>query len=451
MAGSVDRASALDMMELATDFGPVPMQVGAVLVFEAGTGLDARAVRDVLAARTCGIPRLRQRLMRAPPGCGRPVWVDDTRFDVSQHIAEVSCSPPGDEAALLQVAADLVSSPLPAGRPPWAATLVTGLADQAPALIVVFHHVLADGMGGLAVLASLVDGAVPGDDGALCAGPVDFPRPAPSSRQLAADAAGSRLRAVRHLARAPAQLRDALSELRPRATGRASRCSLNRPVGARRKFAVTRAELAQVRAAGRDCDGTVNDVVLAAVGDALTALLASRGERADRFVVSVPVSGRGQATAVQLGNQVGIIPVPLPTAGSLTDRVRVIAEVTRRRKTQARGASAALFAPTFRLLAALGVLRWLSEHQDLVTTFVTNLRGPDAPVWFAGAKVREVIPLNAVTGNVTVAFAVMSYSAVLTVTVIADADAVPDVGLLAAALQSALDRLALNRVPAPDV
>jgi len=143
--------------------------------------------------------------------------------------------------------------------------------------------------------------------------------------------------------------------------------------------------------------------------------------------------------------------VPLPTAGPLRDRIRVIAQVTRQRKTQAKGASAALLAPAFRLLAALRVLRWFSERQRLVTTFVTNLRGPDAPVWFAGAKVREIIPLNVVAGNVTVAFGVLSYAGQLTVTVIADADAVPDVSLLAGALQNALSRLGMNRVPAGNV
>jgi len=436
-AATLDRASGLDMMELATDVGPVPLQVGAILVLEGGTGLDAGRIRDVLAARVCGIPRLRQRLMRAPRGCGRPVWVDDPGFEVSRHLDEVRCPQPGDEAALLRVAAGLVTRPLPADRPRWAATVVTGLAGASIALIVVFHHVLADGMGGLAVLANLVDGA-PSPARA------DFPRRAPSWRQLALDAASTRLRTVGHITDAPARLRDALAELRPGTTHRASRCSLNQPVGTGRQFAVARTELARVRAAAHEAGGTVNDVVLAAVSEALTALLAARGEQAGHLVASVPVSGRGQATAAQLGNQVGVIPVPLPTAGSTPDRIRAIAAVTRQRKTEARGASAAVLAPAFRLLGALGMLRWFSEHQHFVTTFVTNLRGPDAPVWFAGAKVREVIPLNVVAGNVTVAFAVLSYAGTLGVSVLADADAVPDLRVLADALQSALTALVLR-------
>ncbi len=190
MKSELDRASGLDMMELATDVGPVPMQVGAILVLDGETSLGASQVRAVLADRACGIPRLRQRLVSAPLGCGRPVWVDDPGFNMSRHVAEASCPAPGDEPALLGVAADLVTRPLPNDRPLWAATLVTGLAGRASAMIVVFHHVLADGMGGLAVLASLIDGAP-------VAAPAEFPQPAPSARALAADAARERLRAVR--------------------------------------------------------------------------------------------------------------------------------------------------------------------------------------------------------------------------------------------------------------
>ncbi len=218
----IERASALDMMELASDFGPLPLQVGAILVSGSGESLAVGEVRDALADRICAIPRLRQQLVSAPPGCGRPVWVDDPEFDVAGHVHEVGCSPPGDEDALLRAAAGVVTVPLPPGQPLWSATIVTGLAGDACAVIVVFHHVLADGMGGLAVLASLVDGAVHAPQ-------QNFPRAKPSTRRLAVDAAVSRVRVLAHLGRVPARLRDALAELRPGATPRAPRCSLNRP------------------------------------------------------------------------------------------------------------------------------------------------------------------------------------------------------------------------------
>jgi diacylglycerol O-acyltransferase / wax synthase len=327
-----------------------------------------------------------------------------------------------------------VTHPLPPDQPLWSATLVTGLEGDACALIVVFHHVLADGMGGLAVLANLVDG-VAGPP------PTAFPRPKPSWRRLAHDAAVGRLHTLAHVTRVTARLRDALGELRPGANPRAPRCSLNRPVGSGRRFGVARADLAQLRSVGHDHGGTVNDVVLAAVSRALNSLLARRGERVDHVVVSVPVSGRTEATVAQLGNQVGVIPVTLPTSGRPLDRLASIADATREHKTGTRGASAALLAPVFRVLSTLGALRWLIERQHLVTTFVTNLRGPDAPVSFLGSIVSEVVPLNAVTGNVAVAFAVLSYAGTITMTVTVDVDSAPDSGILVDALQNELDAL----------
>jgi len=215
-------------MELASDFGPLPLQVGAILVSGSGERLAVGEVRDALADRVCAIPRLRQQLVLTRPGCGRPVWVDDPGFDVARHVHQVARSPPGDEDALLRAAAGVVAVPLPPGQPLWSATIVTGPGD-ACAVIVVFHHVLADGMGGLV---------------------------RPSTRRLAADAAVSRARVLAHLGRAPARLRDALAELRPGAIARAPCCSLNRPVGTRRRFGVVRADLAQVRSAGRALGGT---------------------------------------------------------------------------------------------------------------------------------------------------------------------------------------------------
>ena len=120
----IERASAIDMMELASDFGPLPLQVGAILVSRSGESLAVGEVRDALADRICAIPRLRQQLVSAPPGCGR-LWVDDPEFDVARHVHEVACSPPGDQDALLRAAA---VPPLARSRVPWLPTM-----GQAPA------------------------------------------------------------------------------------------------------------------------------------------------------------------------------------------------------------------------------------------------------------------------------------------------------------------------------
>ena len=300
--------------------------------------------------------------------------------------------------------------------------------------MVVFHHVLADGIGGLAVLARLVDG-IPVESDRF------FPHPPPLTRDLFADALRSRARVVARLPATWGRLRDAAAELGGGGSPRAPRCSLNRPIGIRRALAVAHADLGAVQAAAHAQGGTVNDVVLTAVTGALRTLLADRGERVDRLVISMPVSARRRAAVAELGNRVGVIPVGVPTTGEPTRRLAAVVRITRRRKTAAPGSSAALLAPMFRTLAKAGVFGWFIDRQRRVNTFVSNVRGPEHRLAFLGAPVIDVIPVPMIAGNVTVAFAALSYAGRLVVTVVADPGRCPDLPTVAHALQRELDLL----------
>lgn len=266
-----------------------------------------------------------------------------------------------------------------------------------------------------------------------------FPVPAPRVTALAADAWASR---ARHLARLPAAVRtigQGLAELGgARPPPRLAPTSLNRPTGPRRRLDLIASDLAAAHDRAHGCGGTINDLILAAVAGALRELLASRGETLETVTVSVPVSARRQATGGQLGNQVGAMPVALPTAGSLAARVTRIAAVTRERKRGAPGTSATVLGPLFRLLAPTGLLRWLFNRQRLVHTFATNMHGPAQPLTFAGAPVRAVIPIPNTTGNVPVTFGALSYAGTLWLTVLSDPARLPDVSVLTAALRREL-------------
>ena len=430
----IDRVSADDLVSLATDVGAAPMQVGAVLVLGAGAEFDERRARTAIEERIQAVPRLRQLLVTAPLGCGRPLWVDDVGFAIDDHVRSVVCPAPGDEDALLGLAAEVIGMRLPPDRPLWRLTVVSGLEGGGTALIVAFHHVLADGIGGLAVLANLVDGSGTEPD-------TEFPRPTPDDAALALDAARARLASLAHLPASWRRVRAAITQLRPGAAAHAARCSLNQPTGRRRRFAVVRADLDQVRRVAHAHSATVNDVVLTAVAAALHTLLASRGESVDRFVVSVPVSARRHASATELGNQTGVVPIEVPATGAVTGRIEAIAATTSAAKATPSAASTAVLGPMFRLLARLGIFRWFIDRQRLVHTFVTNLRGPDEQLRFLGAPIVDVIAIAVVTGNVTVSFAVLSYAGTLDITVIADPDACPDLDTLRTALQDELDQL----------
>ncbi|MFI9846654.1 wax ester/triacylglycerol synthase domain-containing protein [Nonomuraea sp. NPDC051941] len=425
----VDRASTGDLFNLAVDIGPVPMQVGACLILDTGPGFELTHARRLIAERVGAVPRLRQRLVPTPPGCGRPLWIDDPAFDLDRHLHVTTCPPPGDEGALLDLAAAVISRPLAASRPLWSMTLVTGLTGDRIGMIVCFHHVLADGVGGLVVLGCLVDG-VPAPTARA------FPVPAPPLRRIAADAWSARLRALTRLPHTWRAVKRAAAEVG--APQRSAICSLNAPAGGNQRLVAVTAKLDDVRRFAHAHGGTVNDAVLAAITGAVRTLLAHRGESVPDLVVSIPVSARTSATAARLGNQVGVMPVRLPTGGGLAHRLERIATITRARKSETPGVSAPWLARVGRMLARIHMMGWLLNHQHLIHTAVTNLRGPEEPLFFNGVRVRTIIPIALARGNVTIAFSVLSYTGILTITTVADAERVTDLPHLTRALHDEL-------------
>lgn len=441
----VDRVSAEDMMSLDADIGSAPMQVGAILMLSTEAGEDPVSLLDTLALRIGAVPRLRQRLVTVPFGCGRPIWTDDSGFDPAHHLVVIACPAPGGEEAVLNIAAEMLVTPLSQDRPLWSAKLITGVSQDRTALVFIFHHVLTDGIGGLAVLEAL---AATEEDGW---GGRREPETPGSALHLAIDAARSRFNA---LARLPAALRTALrtaaagaSELRPMGKTRAARTSLNRPTGPQRTLAVLHCEVEEVKTAAHLQGATVNDLILAAVSTALHRLMLGRGEYVEEFVISVLFSARRHTSVTYLGNRSGIIPVRVPAVGPAKTQLAALAATMRIAKQQPPGASAALIGPISRTLARLGAYRFFIDHQHLVHTFVTNLRGPEHALVIAGRPVTGIIPVGAISGNVTVAFAVLSYAGVLTITTIADPETCPDLTRLHEELARALHALTVTGPP----
>jgi WS/DGAT/MGAT family acyltransferase len=435
MSEAIDRASATDVAFLAMDRGAVPQQFGAILVLEGAP--DLPGVQALIAGRISAVPRLRQRLVRVPPGCGRPIWIDDRGFDIGHHVREVRCPYPGDEQALLDLTAEIVTRRLPASRPLWSAILITGLADGTAALVVILHHVLADGLGGLAVLANLTDQVTAQQA-------LSTPRRPPTASRLAVDAMRGRLHALSRLPGAWRQLRTAMSAGGGWAPTRATPCSLVRRTGPRRRFGTVRTDVAPLRTAAHRHGATVNDAVLVAVAGALHRVLQSRGESVGRFAVAVPVAGRRSASAGSLGNQVAPLLVTVSGTGDRADRVRDVAAQVRAGRENATGPPPiALVGPVFRLAAALGGYRWYMNHQHRLHTLVSHVRGPQRSITFGGAAVRAIIPVGVgEAGNVTTGFEVLSYAGTLTVTAVVDPDRFPDLSTLTGALRAELAALA---------
>ena len=415
------------------DTGGVPEQFGVVLGLDPDYVPDLPHVREVIAERVSAVPRLRQRLVRPPLGCGGPIWVDDGAFDIRNHVRAVPCRPPGDEQAVLDTAMEAVETPLPRDAPLWAAIFVTDPDQGGAALVVVLHHVLADGVGGLDVLANLVDeGATPSV--------APFPRPGPTARLLARDALASRLAALRGAPRSWRLLRTAMTAgggLRP---PKAAPCSLVRRTGPTRRVSVVRADLETLRAAAHRHGATTNDAVLVAVAGALHRVLEARGEALDAFAVTVPVSGRSE-DGQTLGNQVSPLLVSVPGVGYVGKRLALVAADMRAHKAAAKGpAPIALLGWLFRPMARIGLYRWYMNHQHRLHTLVSHVRGPSFPVTFDGARITTATPIaTAEGGNITAYFEALSYAGVLTVAALVDADHFPDLDRLVAGLQAELD------------
>ena len=422
-----ERLSGDDLMALASD-GTVRMQVGAVLFLRVPAGWSPESLLAALAARVLTVPRLRQRLVRLPLGLGRPIWQEVPGFRPEGHLAVTGCA--GGRQGVLQLAADLLVAPLPADRPLWTARLVTDLATDEAALVIVLHHVLADGMAALATLQQLANETA----GAL-------PRPQltalPSRIALLDDNVRGRLAGLREIPGRLARLAAAVAVLRSRGTP-AARTSLNRPTGTRRRLTVVECDLAEARAAAHAAGATVNDLALAVIAEGFAALAATRGEELEHVVVSVPVSARRAAEAGTMGNQVGVLPLSIPAMGGRTERLRTIAELTARAKQLPPAASSAILGPGFRWLARLGLFRWFTNRQRLVHTFASNLRGPAEPIRLGGLEVTRIVPLSVTTGNIAVAFGTFSYAGELSIVVTSDPDLIPDLDGLRSALDAAL-------------
>jgi hypothetical protein len=389
--------------------------------------VDPENLRRTIAERVCAVPRLRQLVRPTVPRSRHLVWAPDPQFAIENHLSVAACPPPGDDQALLRLAAAEAGAALPRDRPLWRAVQVTGMPYRGDAVIIVLHHAVADGVGGLTVLTQLADPP----DGRRT-NEVD-PTRSPSGQD---DSALRQSQVPTGAASGPPPRRG------PR---RRRTSSLNRPIGPRR-LAVATAPLRSVVEAAHRSSVTVNDLLLVAVADALGTVLAAQGEQLGSVVVSVPVSQRPGTPTGALGNRVGVMPVRVPSQGPLSERVHEVAATTRRRATSARrtgrlGPSQILTGPVFGLLRRLGLFRWFIDHQRLVDTFVTNVHGPQQPLSLLGVPVAAITPASPIAGNVTVGFTAFSYAGTLSVTVVADAGRWPDPRPIAAALGRALDRV----------
>jgi len=217
--------------------------------------------------------------------------------------------------------------------------------------------------------------------------------------------------------------------------------SFNHPTGPHRRLSLVEVPADTVIRAAHRRGVTVNDIVLTAVAEAMGATLAERDEHVDSLVLSVPYSERSSAQATALGNETGVVPFRIPLDVDVHARLEAVARLSRDQRSRPRAASAAPLGVAFRGRAGLGALQWFVNHQRLVNSFVTNVRGPATPWQFCGCTVSRLVPIAVTPGNVAVTFDVLSYAGTLGITVVTDPEVVPDDTPLVAHLRAGLASL----------
>ncbi len=457
----MDRLSPLDAEFLHLEDGIAHMHIAGVSVFE-GPPPSVEDLEELVRAKLHLIPRYRQRVRSVPLELGRPVWVDDPDFDLSNHLRQVPLPAAGDDAALSRLMGELMSEPLDRERPLWETVLVEGLPEGRWSLILKVHHCMVDGVSGVALLAVLLD---VDRDVAL---PVPEPwRPEPDPSAVArvvnawtglvgdagalarrlpgllADPVGS-VRSLTHTGQGLVRFGRHLSTTEP--------LSIEGSIGPTRTWAHSSVSLADVKTIRNAFGGTVNDVVLGAVSGGYRELLLSRGEDPDAAVVRtlVPVSVRGEGGEGVLDNRVSAILCELPV--HLADPVERLAYV-RGQMADLKGSHMAEAGDALMTLGVLAPPMLLETGSRLavrlmhqlpqrsVNTVTTNVPGPQLPLYCLGREMLEYRPYVPISHGVRVGTAILSYNGHLAFGVTGDRDTAPDVGLLAIAIAAGVDEL----------
>jgi diacylglycerol O-acyltransferase len=455
-----DRLTALDSTFLhLEDNSTAHMHVASVMVFE-GAAPTPQELVDHVVSRLHLVPRYRQRLAFIPYGQGRPVWADDPHFNPRYHIRHTALPKPADEDALKQLAGRLFSQRLDRSKPLWEIWLVERMAGERFALIAKTHHALVDGISGVDITTVLFDTAP--DPVPSSRPPLPWTaKPLPGQAKLLGEALRERTtmpteiaRGARRLLRAPkravTQVADGLSSIGATAIAGVKAPAPDSPfnvdIGPHRRYTFLDADLDQFKAIKDSLGGTLNDVVLAAVSLALGRYLRRQGiDTTDlELKAMVPVSIRADSDRGALGNQVAAMWAPLPVGvENAAECLQQIARAMEDLKAsgQAVGAQVLTNLAGFAPPTILSQAARLQARQRFFNLVVTNVPGPQFPLYVLGRRLRVLYPVVPLARRQALGIAVMSYDGHLGFGLLGDFDALPELDSIAVDLKRAIASL----------
>lgn len=461
-----------------------PMHLGSLAVFRTPrNGFSYESLLSLVEQRLVLVPRYRQKVRELAFGLARPVWVDDSDFDITYHIRRSALPKPGSDEQLHDLVARLTSRPLDRTRPLWEMYLVEGLSKNRFAIFTKSHSALVDGEKSLEIGQVILDAS---KSPPAMAEELWMPAREPRESALVFDAIteliaspSEGLEVLRGAAKGAAGIAGGalgaagkvLSAVRTAAQV-APTSPLNAPISRNRRFAVAKTELSDYRKIHTRFECSINDVVLAVVTGALRNWLLSRGEpvtasstvramvpmsvyvsdqRAGYDEYTDRITGDHETDAEQdtdsaQASEVSSFLIDLPV-GELNAVVRLshIAHATEAHAKQSPGVTAHTlmrisgFAPAS--LHAMGARAGSRLSQRLFNLIITNAPGPQFPLYVGGARMLEMFPVSPLFENQALSIGLTSYDGFVCFGLNADRGAMPDVDVITSLLFEALEEL----------
>jgi diacylglycerol O-acyltransferase / wax synthase len=463
----LDRLTAVDASFLHQEGPNSHMHIGGVTILE-GPPPSMGEFLEHIRRRLHVVPRYRQKLAYTALDSGRPVWIDDPSFNLEYHIRHTALPTPGRWGQLQDLTARIFSQQLDRSKPLWEMWLIEGLEENRFALISKTHHSLIDGIAGVDLATILFDLSPappppvlprkawkphdePGAATLLTAGLLGAAR---AGVALADGAVEALLHPERALHRAR-EVAEGIGEIVWAGLNPAPETPLNVPIGPHRRFVGVTARLDDFKAVKNAFGGTVNDVVLAVVAGALRTFLISRGGRTEGVELRalVPVSVRTERDELGGGNRIVVMRGPLPVyVADAINRLRFVTQAMAglKESKQALGAEVIAGAQNFAPPTILAQASRLNFSTRLFNLIVTNVPGPQFPLYVLGREMLQAIPVAFLPENHALAIAIMSYNGQMNFGLLGDFDALPDIDAVGESIAEELSTLLeLAREQAP--
>ncbi|MCP3422758.1 WS/DGAT/MGAT family O-acyltransferase [Nocardioides pinisoli] len=457
-----DRLRPRDLAILAAESPTTPMHNATVEIFDPGeSGFDHDRLVQLIADRIAFVPRYRQRLQSVPGRLANPSWVDDEGFDLGYHVRRSALPRPGSIDQLRELVARIASRPLDRTRPLWECYFVEGLEHGRVALLTKSHQILVDGREtvdiGQVLLDTSPDSSTLGHDDdwhpSRPAGPVTAALHAVTDNLESPRTLWMTTRSnAESLARAASASGARVAEVANALAGRGPVHStpVHRRLSQQRRFVTVRTDLSDYRVIREVHGGTVNDVILATLAGGFRGWLMARAEslgglKTIKAIVPMSVID-DELEPTSLGTQITGHLVNLPIGEpSPVVRLHQVSYDLRAHRDNGRNVSArrlsgiAGFAPT--TFHALGARLATAELRRGFHVSITNVPGPQFPLYADGARMLESYPVHPLLPDHPLAIGVTSYDGRVFYGITADRDAVPDADVLGQCVLDALEEL----------